>query len=109
MQPSQLNSLTLPIQGSNNPSTLVKAATIPLRVVVRNFGPSNAILAHEANTLSNVPIFANAWILPVDQEDTFVLAPQQALYAVGVGAGVVVSIAYSEAIPIKGSGHDMLV
>ncbi|MGH7176519.1 MAG: hypothetical protein ACREJC_03975 [Tepidisphaeraceae bacterium] len=104
MQPSQLNSLVLPIQGSQSPATLMKAAGVPLRVVVRNFGPGNALLSFDAGTLSSVPVFANTWSLPIDREDTFVLAPHQTLYAVGIGAGCVVSIAASEAIPIKGGG-----
>jgi hypothetical protein len=82
----------------------MKAATIPLRIVVRNYGPSNAILSHDPGTLSNIPVFANAWILPISKEDTFVLAPGQGLYAVGVGVGVIISIASSEAIPIKHGG-----
>jgi hypothetical protein len=103
MKPSQLNSLTLPIQGSQAPSTLAKAAEVPLRVVVRNFGPGNAILAHDPGTLSNLPVFANAWIIPVDKEDTFVLAPGQGIYAVGIGEGNILSVAISEAFPIKKS------
>jgi hypothetical protein len=101
MQPSQLNSLVLPIQGTQNPATLMKAAGVPLRVVVRNFGPNNALLAHDVGTLSNIPVFANAWIIPINKEDTFVLAPGQALYAVGIGTGVIISVAASEAIPVK--------
>ena len=102
MQPSQLNSLVIPIAGSSNPATLMKAAAIPLRVVVRNTGPGVALLAHDPGTLSNTPVFANAYVLPQDREDTFVLAPQQGIYAVGIGVGVVLSVAISEAIPVKG-------
>lgn len=105
MQPSQLNSLVLPIQGSQSPATLMKAAKVPLRVVVRNFGPNNALLSHDVGTLSNTPVFANAWILPINREDVFVLAPGQALYAVGIGVGVIVSVAASEAIPVKPHGE----
>jgi hypothetical protein len=101
MRQSQLNSLVLPIAGSENPATLMKAALAPLRVVVRNIGPGAAVLAHDPGTLSNVLGIANTFTLPQDREDTFVLAPGQGIYAVGQGVGIVLCLAISEAIPLE--------
>lgn len=100
MQPSQLNSLSLQPTGSQNPSTLWKAAEIPMRVVVVNLGPNLVLLAHDPATLSNAPVLANTYRLPVTKEVTIVLAPRQGLYAVSIGVGGAVSIAASEALPI---------
>lgn len=101
MQPSQVNTLSLPTQGSQNPGTLAKAAKIPLRVVVRNTGPNLVLLAHDPGTLSNAPAFANAFKLPVLVEDTFVLAPSEGLFGVSIGVGGEVTVAISEALPIR--------
>jgi hypothetical protein len=101
MQPSQLNTLVLPLVGSQNPATLMKAAQIPLRVVVLNTGPGTALLAHDPGTLTNAPVLANTFPLPIGREGTFVLAPKQGLYAVGIGAGVVLGVAVSEALPVS--------
>jgi hypothetical protein len=102
MQPSQLNTLALPSMGTDNPATLAKAAQIPLRVVVRNTGPNLVLVAHDSGTLMNTPVTANAFkIPPVIGEDTFVLAPGEGLFAVAIGIGGEVSVAISEALPIK--------
>jgi hypothetical protein len=108
MQPSQLNSVVLPVTGSRNPATLMKAAQIPLRIVIYNAGPIIALLAHEPGTLGQIPVFANARILPPDREITLVLAPGQGVYAVGAGAGAVLSVAVSEALPIKGPNQALV-
>jgi len=100
MQPSQLNSLVIPSVGVQNPATLWKAAEVPVRVVIGNIGPNLILLAHDSGTLANSPVFANAFRLATTKELTIVLAPQQGLFAVGVGIGGEVSIAVSEALPI---------
>lgn len=101
MQNSQLNSLILPSVGEENPATVIKAAEIPLRVVVFNFGPVLIFLAHDAGTLQNVPVFANAWQLPPGRDLTIVLAPKQGLFAAGSGTGAELSVSINEALPIK--------
>ena len=101
MQPSQLNSLNVPIVGSNNPATIAKAALIPLRVVIRNVGPVLVLLAHDPGTLQNTPVFANAFQLVPNAELTVVLTPQQGVLAVGLGLGGQLSVAISQAIPTK--------
>lgn len=99
MNAAQLNSLGLPLAGTPNPATLTKAADKPLRVVVRNVGPVTVMLAHDVGTLSNGPVFANAYQLPPDRETVLILSPQQGLFAAGLGLGATLSIAISEAIP----------
>ncbi len=104
MNPSQLNSLGLPLAGTPNPATLTKAADKPLRVVVRNVGPITVMLAHDVGTLSNGPVFANAYQLTPDRETVLILAAHQGLFAAGLGLGATVSIAISEAIPALRGG-----
>lgn len=101
MTPSQLNSLVVPTAGSQAPATLFKAADVPLRVLVRNLGPNTALLAHDVGTLSNAPVYANTFRLPVNMSEVFVLAPKQGLYAVAVGTAGQLSVAVSEALPAK--------
>jgi hypothetical protein len=101
MQNSQLNSLILPTVGSADPATVTKAAVIPLRVVVFNLGAVMIFLAHDAGTLQNVPVFANAWQLLPGKELTIVLAPKQGLFATGSGNGAQLSVAINEALPLK--------
>jgi hypothetical protein len=100
MQPSQVNSLSLPPSGSSNPATVTKAAKVPLRVVVRNTGPNLVLLAHDPGTLTNAPVFANTFKLPVMAEDIYVLAPGEGLFAVSIGAGGELTVAISESLPI---------
>lgn len=101
MQPSQLNTISLPTVGAPNPGLAAKAAQVPLRVLVRNSGPILVLLAHDQGTLQNTPVSANAFPLPPDKDYTFVLVPGQALYAAGFGAGGQIAVAISEAIPTK--------
>jgi hypothetical protein len=100
MQPSQLNSLDVPSTGSQNPATLFKAAGIPIRISVTNLGPNLVLLSHDPGTLSNAPVYANTFRLPINQEVVIVLAPHQGLYAAAIGIGGAVSVAVSEALPL---------
>jgi hypothetical protein len=95
---SQLNTVTLPPIGSNNPATLAYATDKPFRVVVRNVGAVPVVLAHDAGTLENAPAVANTFLLPTGASEVFVLAPKQGIFAAGVGGGGMISIAISEAI-----------
>jgi hypothetical protein len=104
MKSSQLNTLGLPLAGSPNPATLTKAADTPLRVVIRNVGPVTVMLAHDVGTLSNGPVFANAYQLLPDRETVIILAPQQGIFAAGLGLGGTLSIAVSDAIPALRGG-----
>jgi hypothetical protein len=62
------------------------------------------MLAHDVGTLSNGPVFANAFQLPPDRETVVILAPQQGLFAAGLGLGATLSIAISEAVPTLRGG-----
>lgn len=100
-QPSRVATINIPIVGSENPATLVRAPRgKPLRVMVRNVGGVLVFLAHETTdlaTFSNVS--ASSYRLPAGQVDVFVLMPEQGLYACAQGAQGFVSIAISEALP----------
>jgi hypothetical protein len=104
MQNSQLNSLDVPEAGAQNPATLFKAAMTPIRILITNTGPTLILLAHDPTTLTNAPSYANTYRLPpgpgAGSQVVLVLAPQQGVYATGVGASGTVSIAASEALPI---------
>lgn len=100
MQDSKLNTLSVPIIGQNaNPSTLVYASGAPMRVVVRNTGPTLIFISHDSNTLRATTVAAGAFRLAPGEEDVYVLAAKQGLFAGSNGAGGEVSIAMSEAIP----------
>lgn len=99
MKPSLLNTIPVPPVGSDNPGTIMRASTVPMRVLVRNVGAALVFLAHSENELQAVGIVAGVYELPAGQEDVFVLAPKQGLFVVGIGASGRVSYAASEAIP----------
>jgi hypothetical protein len=106
VRPSLVNTVAVPLAGSQNPATLYIATTQPLRLLVRNTGPNLVFLAHNASDLTanaNNGIIA-AYQLPAGYADVFVLAPKQGMYAVGFGGGSQVSIAVSEALPIDRLG-----
>ena len=101
MQNSQVNTLSVPAQATGvNPALLMKAADVPLRVVVTNVGPNLILLGHDVNTLSAVPAVAGTFRLATTKEQTIILAPGQGLFATSIGAGGSVSIASSDALPI---------
>lgn len=100
MQNSQVNSLTLPGVGAQNPATLWKAAGIPMRIVIDNLGPNLVLLSHDPGALSNAPAYAGTYRLKADKQLVIVLAPQQGLFAVAIGVGGQVSVAASEALPV---------
>lgn len=100
MQPSNVQTLSVPTIGSPNPSRLTQAGGIPMRVVVRNVGPTVIFISHDTTDLSNVSSLGAVYQLPPGQSDVFVLAPQQSIIAASQGAGGLVSIAVSEAVPV---------
>ncbi len=99
MQDSLVNTISVPIIGTLNPATLYRAATIPLRLVVRNVGPVPVFLAHTASEIQQIGATAGVFQIGPTQEEVFVLAPKQGLWAVAGGAIGTVCIAVSEAIP----------
>lgn len=99
MRPSVLRTVSIPAVGSISPAVVAIAAKTPMRLLVRNASGTLAFLAHEASTLQDVTTTSGAYQLPAGQEDVFVLAPGQGVWAVGVGAGGFLCYALSEAIP----------
>jgi len=100
MQPSVVNTMSVPSAGSGEPTLVFVAGQIPMRVNVSNVGAVSVQLAHESSTLTNSPpTLGKTFILPIGREVVFVLAPGQAIVAVSQGAGGEISIAASEAIP----------
>lgn len=100
MQPSNVQTLSVPTIGSANPSRLVQAGQVPMRVLVRNVGPSVIFISHDVTDLANTSSLGASYQLPAGQSDVFVLAPQQSIIAASQGAGGLVSIAVSEAVPV---------
>lgn len=94
---SQVNTIFVPPPGGS-PATLYIAAEVPLRLVVRNAGGVNLLLAHDTNSLSQGSL-AGTFQLGVGQSEVFVLMPRQGMYAIAAGAGTIVSLAVSEALP----------
>jgi hypothetical protein len=95
---SQLNTVNVPTVGTS-PALLYVAADVPLRINIRNVGGAVVLLAHESTTLSQPPALANTYQLPPGTDVTLVLMPRQGVSAASSGAGGVVSIAVSEALP----------
>jgi hypothetical protein len=102
MQNSTLNTLTVPGAAAGNPATLFKASNTPIRIAVTNVGGSTVFLAHDTPSLINQPVQTNTYLLQsgAGVQVVILLAPQQGLYAVAQGAGGLVSIAVSEALPV---------
>ena len=102
MQSSHVRTIPVPAGGAGaTPTAAAFAAKVPIRVSVRNvggavlvFGYSSSDVVGEGGPTSSV------YRLPLGASEIFVLAPKQTLYAVGVGAGGVVSVSVSEAIPV---------
>lgn len=95
---SLMNTLNVPTQGTS-PALLYRAAERPLRVVVRNVGGAAIVLAHDANALSVQNPTAGTYRLAIGDDVTIVLMAKQSVLAVAVGAGGLVSVAISEALP----------
>ncbi len=100
MRNSVFNTIGVPLAGSKDPATLYVAAATPLRIVVRNVGPANLLLAFASSDLSNVQSgLAATFQLPAGVSEVFVLAPKQGIWAVALGGGGLASISVSEAFP----------
>lgn len=104
MNSSQLNTVSVPqapATGNLTPAVLYTAGQIPVRVVINNIGGALVFLAHDQATLTASPVVANAYQLKTDKEVIIMLAPMQSLYAAAVGAGGMVSVAISDALPVS--------
>lgn len=98
MKDSTYETLVVNALGNANSTTLAKAADVPLRVLVSNVGAVVIFLAKSASDVAPRPTTASFRLFP-SQDKVFVLAPGQALYAIGVGLGGQLSVSTSEALP----------
>jgi len=101
MRASVLKTISVPASGTERPAVVVIAAGLPLRIMIRNVGPSLLFLSHQASSIQGSTGFAASEVyqLPVGVSEVFVLAPKQGIYAVSQGAGGRACYAASEAIP----------
>lgn len=99
MQNTNFETFTVQPVGTNNPTTLAKAATHPLRILVNNVGAVVIFISLTTTDLSPIPSTASYRVFPGEQH-AFVLAPKQGLYAVGVAIGGLMSVSSSEALPL---------
>lgn len=101
MRPSTLKTVTIPGSGTDAPAAIAVAADLPMRVLIRNVGPTLVFLAHQATSIQGATGFAASEVyqLPTNTSEVFVLAPKQGIYAVSQGVGGLLSFASSEAVP----------
>lgn len=104
MNPSRMDTLGVPAVGARNPNMVTQAAAVPLRVAVRNIGGVMLLFAHSETELSKLGQTSGVYELPTDRNETFVLAPGQALFVAAVGPAGRVCYAISEAWPLFTEG-----
>lgn len=102
MQNTNFETLSIQPVGTQNPTTLSKAAKVPLRILVNNVGPVVIFVSPTTADLTPLPTTASYRVFPGEQH-SFVLAPKQGLYAVGAAAGGLMSVTSSEALPLAPS------
>lgn len=100
MTPSIVQTLSVPEIGAGDPSRLIQAGPVPMRIVVRSTGGTVVFLAHDIADLSNLNSIGATFQLPAGQSEVFVLAPGQSLMAASLGGGGQIAIAASEAFPV---------
>lgn len=101
MQPSLINTITVPGVPTETSSTLATATyDRPRRALVRNSGTVPLRLFFDSANGNDVAS-SGIYILPAGQSDTFILAPKQSLYAVAVGATGLASVHSSDALPFE--------
>ena len=100
-QPSRVATINVPVIGTNNPATLLRAPKDrPMRVLVRNVGGVLVFLSHDATDLATFTnASASSYRLPAGFADVFVVMPEQGMFAAAQGAQGMISIALSEALP----------
>jgi hypothetical protein len=99
MQNSLFQTLTVLPVGSTTPTTIVKAAKHPMRVVVSNVGPVLVFIAATTTDLAPLPSTATYRLFP-GESTVFVAAPKEGLFVVGAAVGGLLSISTSEALPV---------
>lgn len=99
MQNTNFETLTVQPVGSATPTTIVKSAKVPLRVLVNNVGPVVIFVSAAVTDLTPQPTTATFRLFP-GQSQSFVAAPKQGVYCVGAAVGGLLSISTSEALPL---------
>ena len=96
---STLRTYTLPAL-PNQANRIATATTVPVRVVLRNDAAVPIFIANELETLTgdDAP-GSTSWSMNPDDEEIFILAPGQPLFAIGAGEGAILKVAISEALP----------
>lgn len=104
MQDTKFQTITLPplaLGAGGAVNTVYTAGAKPLRLLLRNL--SGVIMffgtASESMVGPNAP-GTKVYQLPAGEETTFILAPKQQLFGCANGAGALLSMSVSEALPI---------
>lgn len=98
MQNTSFITLVVEPQGSTTPTTVIKAAIVPMRVLVSNVGPVMIWVSAEVTDLTPAPSSSTFRIFAGEQF-VFVVSSTQSIYALAAGAGGLISVSLSEAIP----------
>jgi hypothetical protein len=98
MKDSEYQTLNVTVIGSKDPTTLAKAADVPLRVLVSNIGAVVVFIAKSSGDVAPRPTTASLRLFP-NREEIYIIAPKQSLYATCAGLGGRISVSTSEALP----------
>lgn len=102
MKPSRVGTVAAPAVATNNPVGFVNAAEVPLRVAVHNIGGITLRFSYESGSLgSTTADGVDHYQLVVGAQQTFIVAPRQTLYAVGLGGGGFFTYTANEALPLQ--------
>lgn len=104
MQPTKFLRLTLPplalVPGGRVNAVCTAPRDIPVRLLILNLSGAQVFFAAASESLIGPDAPGNdVFELPPQREIIFVLAPGQALYGAANGAGALISISVSEALP----------
>lgn len=101
---SKLGRMTLQAAGTQGIGALYEVGDHHvIRLYIRNIGGATAILALDSSSvdgLNGLTANSKQFPLPANMDAVIILMPRQKLFAVGAGAGVVVTWAASEALPL---------
>lgn len=105
MQPSTAQTYPLPDAADPNarPATIVRPSKVPLRVLVQNVGGALVFIGYEVTAVATGAGGATSrtYRLPAGGSESFIVSPDQAIYATGLGLGGLISVSISEALPIQ--------
>lgn len=100
MQNTIFQSFSLPTL-PNDPSCIANGTDVPVRVLIRNDGGVIVFLAPNSEVLTGASApGSQMWPLDPNDEEVFILAPRQSLYAIAAGVGGRIKMSVSEALPL---------